>query len=174
MPSETSAVVNDALGGGTGMNGALHAQISDTTPRTTASRAMRRRRPFIEGETPAGRGTARPAPPKQAEKSGSCRPDRQPGWRTKQPRWSGGGRWSCEGESREPIALELLLQAESRQAEELGRLRLVVPAATERLAQEPPLEPFDARLEEQVVDVVRGRHDALARRRDGRRQIGDG
>src|SRR4051812_35314947 len=51
----------------------------------------------------------------------------------------------------DPVARQLLLQAEARQTEETGRLRQISVGATERLAHEGPLQSFDARLEAEIV-----------------------
>src|SRR5450432_171229 len=75
-------------------------------------------------------------------------------------------RASCEA-----VPLELLLQAEAREAQQLGGLGLVVPRAAQGLAQQRALEPLDAGLEQQTVEVRRQGGLGVARGGDRRREI---
>ena len=62
-PSSTSWLVKDAPGGGTGMNGALHAHSSATAPSSVASLASLRRIAFMTGIASTGlqqQGARRP------------------------------------------------------------------------------------------------------------------
>src|ERR1041385_1131314 len=72
------------------------------------------------------------------------------------------------GPSCDPVPFELFLQAEARQPEQLGGLRLVVARAAEGLADERALEALDARLPRRAVGVVGQAGAGLARRGDGR------
>src|SRR5262245_39502388 len=168
IPSETSAFVNSCPGGGTGMNGALHAQSAATTPSAAARRAMRKRSRFFTMESPSpcqskGQSSGR------ARKIGPA-PGRSSTWlaarttRLEPRRWAGS---SCD-----QVPLQLLLHAEAREADQLAGLRLVVAGASQGFSDERTLEALDARLDRQAVEIL-GQHGAgLARRGDGRRQVG--
>src|SRR6185369_1040874 len=132
-------------GGGTGMNGALHAQIEAATTSVAARRAMRRTACFIGGVSPVqGISKAR---------SGG-RPAGRAGSGAAPSTWlARGATGLSQSGSCEAVPLQLLLQTEAGEAEQVGGLGLVVPGAAERLADQRSLEALHARLDEEAVRV---------------------
>src|SRR5947207_9210116 len=145
MPSSTSWELNVAPGGGTGMNGALHAHRIVNAPSRVASFRSRRRNAFMIGiasvkvqeqgaRRRAGRGKSRSS-----------------GLAASTLLADGATGFAPRDLDAEVVPLQLLLQAEAGEAQDLGGLRLVVRGAAQGLAQQRALETFDARLEQQAV-----------------------